>query len=402
MGDNDTMPDDDMLPAERENWLRERGVLIETASDRRKASNLSSSNKDPGEGGQRPTSIVEQVLRLSIDNVDNNDNDGGVDGIIKDIKFVYIPHDDTKPISTLVLPRRLVGALGPAATGDMIPTYVKSYFADGKSLDVQLFEEHAKNQNLVGSGQLPESFGSTSATALADVTMGGNVETFPLVRPSSTNRHEGVYIYLDEVGLLKKLPNNKRASQLAYRCGYHPAPNFYGDIFVGRAKSSVTHQLCNVDITAEDVIDTTKEWMVRAPQENVAWQQMVNKVTGREGQIQPDHAGTEGKAVQVEATDDENGGTCSYSWMQNEEEIEITISRRDPVYFAKDVDKKSIKVVFQSQQIMVKCNGALIFDHKLYSRLDVDGCTWTMDKNSLIITLQKASEGETWPRLVEF
>ncbi len=41
--------------------------------------------------------------------------------------------------------------------------------------------------------------------------------------------------------------------------------------------------------------------MVCAPQENVAWQQAINKITGREGQSQPDHAGMEGVTVQVKS-----------------------------------------------------------------------------------------------------
>ena len=379
------LPDDDMLPVERENWLRERGVLIETVSDRRRAEAILSSNDDDNNGDT--TNIVDLVRRLSID---NNDNADQIDGI----KFVYIPQDDTKRISTLVLPHRVAQALGQSA-GDVLPIFIKSYFADGKSLDVHLFEEQATKQNLVGSEQI-KSLGSS---ALSNATSSGSVETFPLVRPSSTNRHEGVYIYLDEVGLLKKLPINKRASQLAYRCGYNPAPNFYGDVFVGRVKS-VPH-LHNVNITSEDVIDTTKEWLVRAPQENTAWQQTLNDITGRDGQTQPDHAGTEGKAVVVDATNDE----CSYSWTQNDEEVEITISMKDLIIYAAAtnmIEKKLIKVVFQPQQIIVKYNnGVPIFNHRLYSRLDVDGCTWTLDKNGgLIITVQKANEGETWPRLL--
>jgi len=378
------LPDDDMLPVERENWLRERGVLIETVSDRRRAEAILSSNND--DNGDT-TNIVDLVRRrLSIEN-----NEGT---IVDGIKFVHIPQDDTKRISTLVLPRRVAQALGQTA-GDVLPTYIKSYFADGESLDVGLFEGQAKKQNLVGSEQIK----SLGTSALANATSSGSVETFPLVRPSSTNKNEGVYIYLDEVGLLKKLPINKRASQLAYRCGYNPAPNFYGDVFVGRVRT-VPH-LHNVNMTSEDVIDTTKEWLVRAPQENTAWQQTLNEVTGRDGQIQPDHAGTEGKAVLV---DDADG--CSYSWTQNEEEIEITISMKDLIIHAaltNMVHKKSMKVVFQPQQIIVKCNnGEPIFDHKLYSRLDIDGCTWTLDKNGggLVITVQKANEGETWPRLL--
>jgi len=228
-----------------------------------------------------------------------------------------------------------------------------------------------------------------------NATADGSVETFPLVRPSSTNRNEGVYIYLDEVGLLKHLPNNKRASTLAQQCGYHPAPNFYGDIFVGRVSSKGA--LHNIDIEKEDITDTTKEWMVRAPQENVAWQQTVNEVTGRKGVTQPNHAGTEGVGVKVESKDGEKG--CSYLWIQNEEEVEITVELSSKVGEGKKVNKNLVKATFQLKKITVKYDKEIVVEVKLYSKLDVDGCTWTLENNNLVVTCEKASEGEMWPRL---
>lgn len=381
---------DDMTPNEREQWLRDRGVLIETANDRRKAESILSGSTTTADGGDgRPLSIVEQVQSLSLNGIDE-----------EGVKFVYIPHDTSKPVSTMTLPKRLVEALGPG--GDIIPTYVKSFFADGKSIDDSLFKEQAAKQNLVG-GDI-EKFASEnnkekvdpsnlSSTALTNATAGGSVETFALVRPSSSNHNEGVYIYLDEVGLLKHLPNNQRASTLAYKCGYNPQPNFYGDVFVGRV--TTTNFMHNIDIEKEDIIDTSREWLVRAPQENVAWQQTLNEVTGRKGESQPNHAGTEGVAVQVDSNDDDKG--CSYSWLQNEEEVEITISLSKPA--GGKVNKKLVKVTFPPQKIVVKYNGKNILELKLYSRLDVDACTWTLDKDNLVVTGEKASEGEIWPRL---
>lgn len=378
---------DNMTPNEREQWLRDRGVHIETPSDRRRTESIFANMEN-----SRPLSIVEQVQRLSIGT--GSDGDG--------INFVFIPHDTSRDITTLTLPNRLVEALGP--TGDVLPTYVKSYFADGKPIDGALLQDQALKQNLIG-GDL-DKFASAAAaetgedslattkltpSALASATASGSVETFPLVRPSSTNHNQGVYIYLDEVGQLKKLPNNLRASSLAQKCGYYPAPNFYGDVFVGRVSSKPV--LHNIDIKREDILDTTKEWMVRATHENVEWQKALNEVTGRTGESQPNHAGTEGVAVHVQ------GNMCSYSWMQNDEEVEIIISLKKKVEDGMKVDKTSIKVDFQPRKVIVKCNNESILEVQLYSKLDVDGCTWTLDKESLVITCEKASQGEIWPRL---
>lgn len=385
---DDAENSDEMTPNEREQWLRNRGVQIETPQDRQQANSILSQL-----GDSRPPTIVEQIKRLSIGNCGDN----GIEGI----KFVHIPHDTSVDISTLILPTQLVEALGP--TGDIIPTYVKSYFADGKSIDGALLQDQAQKQNLIG-GDL-DKFASTAAadkggesvaaskltsSALANATASGSVETFPLVRPSATNRNQGVYIYLDEVGLLKHLPNNLRASSLAEKCGYHPAPNFYGDVFVGRVLSKPI--LHNIDIAREDILDTTKEWMVRAPHENRSWQQTLNEITGKTGESQPSHAGTEGVAVHVQVK------TCSYSWTQNDEEIEIIISLNKNSDEGVKVVKSSIKVDFQPRKIIVQCNGKSVLEVQLYSRLDIDGCTWTLENDNLILTGEKAS-GEIWPRL---
>lgn len=54
-----------------------------------------------------------------------------------------------------------------------------------------------------------------TAASMNKVAAMGSVETFPLVHPSDTNGFNGVYVYLDEVGMLKKLPCNARATAIA-------------------------------------------------------------------------------------------------------------------------------------------------------------------------------------------
>lgn len=390
-----TEDENNLTPEEREQWLKDHGIQVETPSDRRQAESILSGC---GTAKERPPSIVDQVQNLSI-------SSSGSDNVEEGIRFVYIPHDTSKPLSTLTLPKRLVDALGPS--GDIIPTYVKSFFADGLEIDDSLFNEQLSKQNLMGGdldkfasaatdNKTTPSMDKLTSTALKSVTTSGSVETFPLVRPSSTNNNQGVYIYLDEVGLLKKLRNNTRASALAQQCGYHPAPNFYGDVFVARVSSK--NYLHNIDIKKEEVTDKTQEWILRAPQENVAWQQAINEATGRQGESQQY---LQGVAVQVEGFDEDD--KCSYSWLQNEEEVEITISLtkkiNDEGGTNKKVNKSLIKVSFLAQKITVKYGGESILEVIPYSKLDVDGSTWTLDNANLVITCEKASEGEIWPRL---
>ena len=116
-----------------------------------------------------------------------------------------------------------------------------------------------------------------------------------MVHPADTNNYEGVYIYLDEVGLLKKLPHNTRASQFAIACGYHPPPNFYGDVFIGRVKTRpIIH---NVGFVAGVDTDRNAIWMQRAISENLTWQQEVNRIKGTSSETQPAAIGTDGTAV---------------------------------------------------------------------------------------------------------
>ena len=405
--------DDEMTPEEREKWLKDRGIQIETANDRKQADSVLAGGRD------RPPTVVEQVLgqvqSLSID-----EHEG--------ISFVYLPSDTSKPMSNLRLPSRLAEALGG---GDVLPSYVKSFFADGKSIDDNLMQEQLGKQNLHKlTGSSDESMTKLSSAALSSVTATGSVETFPLVRPSSTNHFEGVYIYLDEVGLLKHLPNNSRASKLAAQCGYSPAPNceymilnIRCDVAVALTPQNSPHpQFMAMSSSAglslglqcamststrktswtprevrpvrDNCVSTLnanwsiKEWLVKAPSENTAWQQEVNKVTGRQGDLQPNHAGTEGVSVDAEG----------YSWTQTDEEIELTVPLSDVIRNGEALNKKLIKVAFLANKVTVKYNNGVVVDIGLYSKLDVDGCTWTLDGDNLVVTGDKLSE-EIWPRL---
>lgn len=195
--------------------------------------------------------------------------------------------------------------------GDALPNYVKSHFADSKSIDASLLQQQATKH--FAGGQLEDLSTNISTAAMNYVATEGTVETFSLVYPADSNQHHGVYIYLDEVGLLKKLPVNQRATQLATGCSYQPPPQFYGDVFVGRVETRPV--LHNLNFVAGVDTDPAAAWLVRAPQENAAWQQEMNRVTNREGATQPAHAGTEGTEVKEDAL----------AWTQEDDDVELTM-----------------------------------------------------------------------------
>lgn len=366
MATEDSKKNDDMTVKEREQWLRDHGVLIETAEDRRRPQANSSE-------GVR--SIGEQLSELDLavaaqQPANNNDNEE-----VADIKFVCVPHDDSKPVRTVTLPSSLA-----SKSGDSLPKYIQPYFGDSKSIDASLLEEQA-TKHFVGGDLEGQLATNVSAAAMNAAAAQGSVETFSLVHPGDTNHFMGVYIYLDEVGLLKKLPNNRRASQMAAACGFHPAPNFYGDVFIGRVQTKPI--MANVDFVAGVDTSAEAEWMRRAVSENLAWQQELNKVTGRTGETQPAHAGTDGNV----ASED------TFTWTQDDDEVEFTVP------FDSSIHKASVKVTFLSRMVKVKYAGDERVSVKLYGGIDVDGCTWTIDGNNLVITCEKASSGEIWPRV---
>ncbi|GMH67638.1 hypothetical protein TL16_g04730 [Triparma laevis f. inornata] len=72
--------------------------------------------------------------------------------------------------------------------------------------------------------------------------------------------------------------------------------------------------MSNVNFKVGEDTDPGSTWMRRAVQENVDWQQEMNKVTNRTGELQPMKDGEGGVAK------DEEG----YSWTQDSEEVEVS------------------------------------------------------------------------------
>ena len=136
-------------------------------------------------------------------------------------------------------------------------------------------------------------------------------------------------------------------------------------------------------------------WLQKAVVENLEYQKAMNEVTGKkvDDALQPSADGEDGKS-KVE----QNG---LYSWTQTEEEVELSLPlpSSDVVITSRD-----IKVKFLSNQLSVKCQSIDFFSLDLFSRIDPDGCTWTLERikkdttTNLIITCEKV-DGVSWPRI---
>ena len=133
--------------------------------------------------------------------------------------------------------------------GDALPEALRSRFA-----------------NRAGAGSTA-SLDDKTARILA-ASDGGKTETFALVHPAATNGNRGVYMYTDEVGKLRGLPENSRAGDLADRCGLARDGAFHGDAFVGAV---ITHpEVTNASFTADE-LHPDAPWLVAAPAENAAY-----------------------------------------------------------------------------------------------------------------------------------
>ena len=389
---NNSSSDDEAEAEDRLNFLKDRGVEISTPEERAASRKANASSVAP---------ILQQISNLGLSSsssstsVNENNDD--------DIKFVWIPADESKAMRTLVVPASFL----KENRGDVIPNFVKPFFgADKTRVDAGLLQQQAtkqfstggtsnSNSSLKGPDGKPVDMDPSkiSASAMNAVAAEGSVETFCLVHPADTNQYTGVYIYLDEVGMLKKLPSNKRASGIGGACGYNPAPIFYGDVFVGRTRTKP--KMANVDFEAGTDTDYGRaEWMRRAVPENLAWQQAMNAATGKSSALeQPAHAGTDGTVAQ------EDG----FSWTQDGDEVEVVVPLvgSGSGTSASPVNKKEVKVVFRPRYVAVSYKGQAVERIDLFESIDVDGCTWTLnnDKTKLIVTCEKADPEKIWPRI---
>jgi hypothetical protein len=56
---------------------------------------------------------------------------------------------------------------------------------------------------------------------------------------------------------------------------------------------------------------------------------------------------------------------------------------------------------FMPKSFKIQHEGDNVVELQLYARVNVDGCTWTLDGGgkTLLVTCEKAEEGQMWPRI---
>merc|ERR1712166_1074314 len=208
------------------------------------------------------------------------------------------------------------------------------------------------------------SLGSLTPDILAKQP--GSTETFRL--------SDSVNMYLDEIGSLKRLPVNRRASMLASRCGYGDGVMFSGDMYVGKVDGPTDR---NVDFKLSDM-DPGADWAMRAAHENLSRQEKF----GTEGGISAKELATKG------------GEGAGYKWTQTEDELEVEIPA------PAGTKGKDVKAKFGTSSLSITVADGTKIDIELFGKVTPDGCTWQMSDGNVAVTLEKATEGETWPALL--
>jgi hypothetical protein len=344
----------EMTSEERLNYLVERGILVETPEDRRR----------------------KQIIDIM------NEKDQIDDEEYEDLTVVLVPSNESLPLKEIA-----IRVPTKSRTGDILLEELKPFVkALSKRVDLSLLKD--QSTKTFGSNETPQ----VSEKALLEVADQGNIEVFPLVKPMASNKFIGVNIYLDEIGMLKRLPLNKRAASFAAQAGFNPPPSFYGDVFIGRVTSKPSLKNLNFKLGIDTSADTA--WLQAATMQNLEYQTQMNQITGKD-EIQPSLDGENGIAK------DEEG----YSWTQTEEEVELVVPIKSDAgekLSPKEVKSIGIHVKFFTNKIYAKFGEREILSLSFFANIDPDGSTWTLDNGahgtSLVITCEKG-DAISWPRI---
>jgi len=335
-------------------WLRARGVEIETVEDRAAAA----------AAARAAASEREEMLRSKS---------------TREVAYVKISHDDDEPFDE----REMV--MGNEEYGDALARALAPAFAGGGTVDAS--KVRAEAMRTLGSAA-----NAVSRAAIERETKDGKTETFALVHPSERNGWRGVYAYLDEVGMLKGLPLNRRAGALARECGFDGV-SFYGDVYVGRVQTKPV-PMRNVDFKLSD-LDSSAAWMRAATMENVEYSaglKELENAMGRNGGLQTINMSESGKAR--DGARFPGGQAEGYRWEQTEDEIELVVA------VPRGATSKSVRVLFKPRHVVVKFNDEIVCDiSNLYDAVRPDECTWTMGPDEVCVSLAKADDAVVWRAL---
>mmetsp|Transcript_41325 Transcript_41325/g.76910 ORF Transcript_41325/g.76910 Transcript_41325/m.76910 type:complete len:315 (+) Transcript_41325:91-1035(+) len=88
----------------------------------------------------------------------------------------------------------------------------------------------------------------------------------------------------------------------------------------------------------------------------------------------------------------QGGSTDAYKWRQDTEEVEVSVN------VPNDTAKADVQVQFQPKSLKVCHGGKILVAGVLAAPCCPEGCTWTLSKGAVVVTLEKANP-KPWPGL---
>ena len=242
--------------------------------------------------------------------------------------------------------------------------------------------------------------------------VGPNIDIMALTVPTIHSEFKAVSLYQNGNSGADALPVNRRVMGLISACGLKTNGDVHGDAFVSRYADNDDDVWRRIDIKASE-IGSDAEWVVAAAVRNKGRSAGGSSLSGVLGQYaaqmhqgQGAHhpsagapaggAGGSGGVAWAGSGDASaaGAGLGGCSWTQTEEEVEVVA----PV--PAGCAKKDVKVKFLPGRLELSFAGhdaGAGLAGALGGTVDLDGCTWTMDGQKLVVSLEKKEPGKEWP-----
>jgi len=338
--------EEEMDEASRISYLRQRGVEIEFPEDRVAASKAKAEAKDAASAGSAaPAAKVETF------------------------SFTYVPADVNEPVKVLT---------AEVGTCDVLKDLLAPTFASDENMDADTVsrETAGRLKNMMisanaGGGHIK----APSAEEVQRQAAGGVTEAYPLSRYPSSGEGQCVRMYIDEVGALRGRPRNKRAEDLATGAGL-TGLSIHGDAYIGRCRRSHAAGERNMDFGREELSASS------------AWAQEARAEHTRQA-VEEGHGSDEHLA---------KGDEGAFAWTQTDVDLEVRLRSAVP---EGSNAKKRIGVSYgKGDKVIVKVDGNNVLElAPLFAKVVPDDCSWSIDKDDIVLTLTKAEE-RAWTELL--
>jgi hypothetical protein len=353
---------------------------------------------------------------------DRNKKDAGVHAPKRYVKLVKIPHDESVAITEFSMP------VESGVVGDQFTTLLRVYFYHG-TVDILDAKEAASKQFI----NHDISISQKTITKLAGE---GSVEVFPLAQPNDANKMCKVSFYLDEVGQLKKLEPNKRASHFAELCGFQNVP-LVGDIFVGRVgPNPITAEEAAAMVAAAggSEADNKVKYDIKGPvnldfhlsemSSDAAWLKGVVQHNYELG-LRTNRVAMESDLADTDAHEHkELAGAEGVKWVETSDCIEMSVKIPEEI---KKFTSKDIAVKIQASSVSVRVRNTssdpldrivasdgyrnvvvavqpgefvLLWEGALAGTVSTEDSTWCVSGHHIDLTLEKAGSSQgLWKKL---